>query len=99
MHSRGIMTNRHSRDLAALYHERLAREAKRSLRAFTEIAWPILEPGQPFVSNWHIDLVSEHLEAVTAGEINRLVINMPPRTGKSLLVSTLWPVWEWLHRP
>ncbi|MGE3843027.1 MAG: phage terminase large subunit [Vicinamibacterales bacterium] len=93
------MTNRHSRDLAALYHERLAREAKRSLRAFTEIAWPILEPGQPFVSNWHIDLVSEHLEAVTAGEINRLVINMPPRTGKSLLVSTLWPVWEWLHRP
>ena len=29
---------------------------------------------------WHIDAIAEHLEAVTAGEINRLLINVPPGT-------------------
>ena len=36
---------------------------------------------------------------MTAGEIRRLVINLPPRYGKSLLVSVLWPVWEWIRHP
>jgi hypothetical protein len=29
------------------------------------------------------------------GEITRLLINVPPGTMKSLLVSVLWPAWEW----
>jgi predicted phage terminase large subunit-like protein len=36
---------------------------------------------------------------VTAGDITRLVINLPPRYMKSLLVSVLWPTWEWLRFP
>ena len=36
-----------------------------------------------------------HLEAVSAGEINRLLINVPPGTMKSLAVGVLWPAWEW----
>jgi predicted phage terminase large subunit-like protein len=62
-------------------------------------AWPILEPATPFVANWHIDLLCEYLEAVTAGDIRNLLINVPPRSMKSLLVSVLWPTWEWLTRP
>ena len=27
------------------------------------------------------------------------MINFPPRYGKSLLVSVLWPVWEWIRHP
>jgi predicted phage terminase large subunit-like protein len=73
--------------------------AQRSLRAYVEQAWPILEPHTPFTPNWHIDLLVEYLEAVTAGEIRTLLINVPPRTMKSLLVSVLWPTWEWLRRP
>ena len=84
-----------ARYLAALQAEQLKRVAERSFPAFVRQAWPILEPTTAFLPNWHIDLVCEYLEAVTAGEIRRLVINLPPRYGKSLLVSVLWPVWEW----
>ena len=77
----------------------LKREAEKSLYSFVQQAWFILEPDVPFMPNWHINLLIEYLEAVTAGEITRLLINIPPRYGKSLLVSVLWPVWEWIRRP
>ena len=77
----------------------LKKRAEQSLRSFIEQAWHVLEPQTPFVPNWHIDLIVEYLEAVTAGEIKRLLINVPPRSMKSLLVSVFWPAWEWLRRP
>jgi len=74
----------------------IEREAcKRSLSTFVREAWPVLEPGQPYVHGWHIDVVCEHLQAVTDGEITRLLINVPPGTMKSTLVNVLWPAWEW----
>ncbi len=66
-----------------------------TLRGFVAEAWKILEPDTPFVPNWHIDAICEHLEAVTDGRINRLVINVPPGSSKSMIVSVLWPAWEW----
>lgn len=77
----------------------LTAAATRSLRTYVELAWPILEPHTTFLPNWHIDLICEYLEAVTAGEVSRLLINVPPRYMKSLLVSVLWPTWEWLQAP
>lgn len=41
----------------------------------------------------------EHLEAVSAGQIHRLMINIPPRHTKSLTVAVFWPVWDWLKTP
>jgi predicted phage terminase large subunit-like protein len=38
-------------------------------------------------------LIAEHLEAVERGEIDRLMINMPPRHGKSELASRRFPAW------
>jgi hypothetical protein len=70
-----------------------------SLRTFIREAWPILEPATPLVNGWHIDTVAEHLEAVTTGEIRRLIINQPPRTMKSLTTAVCWPAWEWLSSP
>lgn len=55
----------------------------------------MLEPSQRLVWNWHLDAICEHLEAVTDGRINRLLINVPPGSSKSLLVSVLWQAWEW----
>jgi len=49
--------------------------------------------------NWHLDLICEHLELVTAGACQSLVINIPPRYMKSLLVTVMWPCWEWARRP
>lgn len=74
----------------------IEREAcKRSLSQFVKLAWHVIEPSQPYVHGWHIDLICAHLEAVTRGEINRLLINIPPGTMKSLLVGVFWPAWEW----
>lgn len=44
--------------------------------------------------NWHIGCVCEHLEAVAAGEIRKLIINIPPRTLKSYLVMQTFPAWR-----
>lgn len=44
---------------------------------------------------WHIDAMAEHLEAVTKGDIIRLLINVPPGAMKSLTTGVLWPAWEW----
>jgi len=65
--------------------------AERSFADFVRQAWVVLEPKTPFLGNWHIDLLAEHLEAVAAGEINRLIINVPPRSGKSLLATIFLP--------
>ena len=77
-----------------------AERMRRSLAAFVHEAWPVLEPGTDFVSNWHIDAICEHLEAITRGELTRVIINIPPRhMMKSLAVTVFWPCWEWLSRP
>lgn len=55
----------------------------------------MIEPGQPYVHGWHIEAISEHLEAVSSGQITRLLINVPPGTMKSLATSVFWPAWEW----
>jgi phage terminase large subunit-like protein len=69
------------------------------LSDFIAGAWHVVEPGRPYIHGWHIDAISEHLEAATNGEIQNLIINMPPRHMKSLLVSVFWPMWVWTFRP
>ena len=77
----------------------LAQKARRSLAEFVRQGWEIVEPGTPLLWNWHIDVVCEHLQAVTDGRIKRLIINIPPGHMKSLIVSVFWPAWEWIDRP
>lgn len=52
-----------------------------------------------YVDNWHVAAVCEHLEAVTRGDLRQLLINVPPRSMKSLLTCVFWPAWVWTHRP
>lgn len=61
--------------------------------AFLRFAYNELHPGQPLIDSWHIDVVAEHLERVAKGEITRLIINLPPRSLKSLSASIALPVW------
>lgn len=84
-------------DMIAKEQER--RMASASLYEFVKQSWPVVEPGVPFVPSWHIEVICEHLEAVTSGEIRKLLINVPPRHSKSLVVSVMWPMWEWLAKP
>lgn len=76
-----------------------AERCRRHLRAYMAHAWPVLEPGTPFVPGFHLDAIAEHLEAITRGHIKRLLINMPPRHMKSLAVAVFWPTWEWITCP
>jgi predicted phage terminase large subunit-like protein len=43
--------------------------------------------------NWHHELLADRLERIASGEIERLIIAMPPRHGKSELASRRFPAW------
>lgn len=49
----------------------------------------------PFVDNWHIGAIAEHLQAVSDGQIKKLLINIPPGMTKSASVGIFWPTWQW----
>ena len=70
-----------------------------NLRLFVEAAWLVVEPATVFASNWHIDAICDYLQAASRGEIDRLLINVPPRHMKSLTVSVFWPAWIWTWAP
>tara|TARA_R110000751_G_scaffold49027_3_gene109393 strand:+ start:523 stop:1962 length:1440 start_codon:yes stop_codon:yes gene_type:complete len=72
---------------------------RRSLKEFTQNCWPTIEPGRDFHDNWHIDAISEHLQAVVEGDIKRLIINVPPRHMKSISVAVALPAWTWTVQP
>lgn len=61
--------------------------------------WDILEPKTELRWNWHHDLISEHLEACASGQINRLLINVCPRSLKSMLATVSFPTWVWTRQP
>lgn len=67
-------------------------EAEQSLYNFLQMAWPHFE-SSPFSDGWVLEAICEALEAVTDGEIRRLIVNIPPRTGKPVsgaaLVNTM----------
>lgn len=65
------------------------------MRGFVEVMWSVLEPGRSFSPGWHIDAICDHLEAVSKGQIMRLLINVPPGCMKSLTTNVFWPAWEW----
>lgn len=68
-------------------------EAKRqSLYEFVKF-YREKEKRETLVDNWHIRLICEKLEKVYTGEIKRLIINIPPRSLKTELVSKAFPVW------
>lgn len=71
----------------------------RDLRLFLKAAWHTIEPATPFVDGWYIGAICEHLQAVSEGEIQNLLILVPPGTAKSTIVSVMFPAWEWVRRP
>ncbi len=70
-----------------------------SLRKFVKAAWPVVEPGVPFVHGYHIDAICDHFEAVIAGDIKKLIINISPRSSKSTLGCIMLPAWVWIRYP
>jgi predicted phage terminase large subunit-like protein len=88
-----------SRALADLGLRARRAELLASLWEFVKASWKIVEPEQELTENWHLVRLCRVLEDVTAGLIRRLIINVPPGTLKSLLVSVFWPAWAWARKP
>lgn len=66
---------------------------RNDLSSFTQEVFHTVDPSAPYLHNWHIDYICEHLEACEKREIKRLIINMPPRYMKSICVSVAFPCW------
>lgn len=65
---------------------------------FMEQAWPQIFSETPFIGNWHLKSYALHLEEVFHGRLKYLIGNMPPRTGKSILL-LMFNVWSWINNP
>lgn len=74
-------------------------DAEDRLLEFIKQGWSTLEPGRKFVHGWAVGAICEHLEAVSRGEIKRLLINVPPGCTKSMTTNVFWPSWEWIKNP
>jgi hypothetical protein len=77
-----------------------------SFGAFAYAAYAALYPNRPLVPNWHIKCICHHLQKMgrqletarsvtleTRAVSNDLVINLPPRSLKSFLISVAWVAW------
>ncbi len=81
--------------------ESLPRHAWRALRyaaqhdflTFLAEAFALTHAGAVLASNWHLEAMAEHLNAVERGEIRRLIVNLPPRYLKSICMSVAWPAY------
>ena len=72
---------------------------RKNFNAFIEKAFATLAPGQTFVPSWHLQAIAHQLERLRRGEIKRLIINMPPRSLKSVTASVAFPAFVLGHDP
>jgi hypothetical protein len=66
---------------------------RNDFRALVEKVFMTLTPGQKFIRSWHLEAIAYQLERVRKGEIKRLIINMPPRSLKSIMASVAYPAY------
>lgn len=69
---------------------------RRSFVLFVQAAWPHIDSSS-YIHGWYIEAICRNLEAVARGEIRKLLINIPPRHGKSIIISVLFPLWLWIQ--
>jgi predicted phage terminase large subunit-like protein len=75
------------------------RSCERSLEYFVKKFWHCVEPSNPLVWNWTMSCICEHLQAVSEGDLQKIVFNVPPGFSKSLLVNVFYQAWEWTTNP
>lgn len=72
---------------------------KNDLASFVKKSFLTLDPVTKLEWNWHLDLICLYLEAVSRGEIKRLIINVPPRSLKSITANVSFPAWCIANKP
>ena len=80
-------------------HAALAALLRTDLSSFLWKCFLTIVPGTPYLPNWHIDAIVFQLMRVQSGDTTRLLINMPPRSLKSICVSVGYVAWLLGHDP
>jgi len=75
------------------------KQANLSFYEFVKQAWHVVEPSTEYVDGWHIKAICSYIEHCVKGDIRNLIINIPPRHMKSLLVNVFFPAWVWSNDP
>lgn len=82
-----------------------------SLADFFKQSWHVIEGDNPLDWNWHLEAICLHVQETLLDwlrhrhddhyrqRIQNLLINVPPGSGKSRIVSVCSPAWFWLHCP
>lgn len=73
-------------------HRQMLALARQDFGVFAIAAFRRLH-DEPYQGNWHVWAIAHHLMRLSAGEVRRLIITMPPRTMKSFLASVCLPAW------
>jgi predicted phage terminase large subunit-like protein len=84
-----------------IHHDRRLLNAllRQNFGAFIHKTFDTLSPGQTFVPAWFIDALAYQLDRIRRGEITRLIVNMPPRSLKSITTSVAFPAFVLGHDP
>ena len=82
-------------DARALWLDQDRELCARHFSDFVRRSWSVIEPN-PLRWNWHLDLLCDVGEAAVSGQIQNLLVCVPPGSSKSLIFSTLLPAWSWI---
>lgn len=66
---------------------------KADFGVFLQQAFATIYPGKEFQDNWHIQALAYCLDRSIAGDMPRLIVNLPPRHLKSFIVSVAFPAY------
>lgn len=81
------------------------RECEEKYSSFVKSAWDILEPDNPLIWNWHLDYLCDEVEKQIHRIGNKepkeydLVVNVPPRSLKSMIFTRMVAPWAWIYYP
>jgi hypothetical protein len=67
--------------------------------SFVQRCMGTLAPAAAFLDNWHLQAIAHALEQIRHGRIRRLIINLPPRSLKSVMTSVAFPAFVMGHDP
>ena len=72
---------------------------RQNLLAFVQLVFSTVSPGNRLHLNWHLLAICYQLERIWRGEIKRLIIEVPPRSLKSICASVAFPAFLLGHDP
>lgn len=92
------MTTKAERKAAAaeLVKRRLARK---DFAAFMRFVFKVVDPGTELKWGWYLDALCEYAMHVYNGDLQHLIVNIPPRTLKSIVFSVGLPAWVLGQKP